>query len=154
MHIRTAGLALFAPLLLLLGASAIDAAETADELLEQLRLLREEVEKRRTELRADLEALEKVLRSEEGVTAEGETASTAVQQELAELAELQAEVAARRAQLNRELMALKEALGPEVASVPAPAAAGAMTREELEAELRLLREEWEVVKSGATSKTM
>lgn len=69
-----------------------------------------------------------------------------------ELADLQTEVAARRAQLNRELIALKEALGPELGSVPTPVSqAGAMTREELEAELRILREEWEMVKSRAPS---
>ena len=149
MRIRSAALC---ALITLTGAQQVVAAETAGELLEQLRLLREEVEKRRTELQADLDALEKALQGDGSAVTAGEQESSSVQRGLAELAELQAEVAVRRAQLNRELMALKEALGPEAASAPAPANYdGAMTREELEAELRILREEWEMVKSAASS---
>ena len=126
-------------------------ADSASDLLEELRELREEVEERRVQLRGELQALKEVLG--ESSTLDG-LPTTTVQMGLAELEALKGEVARHRTKLDRELQVLKEALGPAAAILPeveGQIPAGAMTREELEAELRILREEWEMLKANGQS---
>ena len=117
-------------------------AESADDLLEELRELREEVEKRRTELRQELQVLKEALeakkrpgRPDAGAGAPG----SMIQGELEELHNLQERVEKRRIQLHQELQVLKEALGAgEGTGRPGAGkiSSATMTQEELEAELR------------------
>ena len=126
-------------------------AESAEELLEELRELREEVEKRRTELQKELKVLRGALGTKDGTSsAETEISEAMARKDLEELHLLQEEVVQRRIQLHQELEVLKEALGTEAEAV-APEqmefVPGAMSWEELEAELRILREELALLKA-------
>ena len=72
---------------------------------------------------------------------------------LRELEQLKKEVERRRASLNRELTVLKQALGSQDAPSPVTGvAAGVMTRTELEAELRMMREELQILREEMAKK--
>ena len=127
-------------------------AESAGELLEELRQLREQVAERRVELRRELEALREVLGPQEpDPSGDAAAAAAKTKRELEELRGLQESVERRRLQLHRELAALKEALTVQDERQPPPGQVegmpAAMSQEELEAELRILREEIEAMKS-------
>ena len=72
---------------------------------------------------------------------------------LRELEQLKKEVERRRASLNRELSVLKQALGSqESPSQVTSVEAGMMTRTELEAELRMMREELQILREEMAKK--
>ncbi len=72
---------------------------------------------------------------------------------LRELEQLKKEVERRRASLNRELSVLKQALGSQESASQIPSVeAGMMTRTELEAELRMMREELQILREEMAKK--
>ena len=72
---------------------------------------------------------------------------------LRELEQLKKEVERRRASLNRELSVLKQALGSQEAPTQVTnVGAGMMTRTELEAELRMMREELQILREEVAKK--
>ena len=72
---------------------------------------------------------------------------------LRELEQLKKEVERRRASLNRELSVLKQALGSQESASQVPSVeAGMMRRTELEAELRMMREELQILREEMAKK--